>query len=60
MARGKKNVGEDAIVEAPISTRDDGLRQVEVTQEQAMQLQKECRMVGYWEEDGKKIALIRD
>jgi len=34
-------------------------KEIEVSQEQVMELQKQGLLVGYYEKEGKKIALIR-
>ena len=53
---------EDAEKETPplkIEPVKDGLKEIVVNEAQLAQLQKEAKLVGYYEKDGKRIAIIR-
>ena len=67
MARAKKEVKvtEEAkapIPEAPVSNGQPNQwdRKVKVTLEELLQLQTDGKLVGYYEEKGERIALIRN
>lgn len=67
MARTKKEKKvteetETPIPEAPVSNGQPNQwdRKVKVTLEELLQIQTDGKLVGYYEEKGERIALIRD
>ena len=64
MAKVKKVTKETEvpIPEAPVAVAQPNKwdRKVKVTLEELLQIQKDGKLVGYYEEKGERIALIRD